>query len=74
MISTKLEHDVSIVSQNNESEVPATKKKTDLGWVTGLFSCANGHVKLHVKPPGFNHTSPRFRTIFHGCPLWVIQI
>ena len=73
MISTKLEHDVSIVSQNNESEVPATKK-TDLGWVRGLFSCANGHVKLHVKPPGFNHTSPRFRTIFHGCPLWVIQI
>ena len=31
---------LSIVSKNNKSEVPA-KKDLHLGWVGGLFSCAN---------------------------------
>ena len=39
-ISKKLDPDVSIVSCNSESKVPAKK---GLGWVTGVISCANGH-------------------------------
>ena len=34
----KLDPDVSIVSSNSESEVPAKKK--DLGWARGVFSRA----------------------------------
>ena len=37
-ISKKLDPYRSIVASNNESEVSAKK---DLGWVRGVFSCAN---------------------------------
>ena len=62
---------MSIFSNNNESEVPAKK---DLGWVGGVFSCANGHKQLYVKSSGLNHVSPRFRKFFHiALPVWVIR-
>ena len=38
----KIDHDVSIVSSNNRSDVPAQKKY--LSWVRGVFYCADGHI------------------------------
>ena len=38
----KIDHDVSIVSSNNRSDVPAQKKY--LSWVRGVLSCADGHI------------------------------
>ena len=70
---------MSIVSSNNESEDPAKK---DLGWVRGVFSCANGRkiikpynqIKSYIKSPGLNNTSPRFKTMFFTTlPVWVIS-
>ena len=63
----RLHPDVSIVSSNNGSK--ALLKKKDPGWVTGVFSCANGHKYLYVKAPGFKHTFPCFKTVFfRGSP------
>ena len=70
-ITEKLDPNMSIVSNNNESEVPAKK---DLGSVGGVFSCANGHKQLYVTSSGLNHVSPRFRKFFHiALPVWVIR-
>ena len=40
----------------------------------GVFSCANGHKKLDVKSPGFNHADSRFQTIFTALPLGLLKV